>query len=135
VNINLLEMLLNQNLAIVIASLTHDHHGQLLNTNADTIAQEIARSMSTDYDVHLIYSFEKKGVLLDANDDNTVISSITPSLYTQLRLKNKIFSGMIPKLDNAFAALNHGVKRVIIGKAEQLKELINGEAGTNIVNE
>jgi len=135
VNINLLEMLLNQNLAIVIASLTHDHHGQLLNTNADTIAQEIARSMSTGYDVHLIYSFEKKGVLLDANDDNTVISSITPSLYTQLRLKNKIFSGMIPKLDNAFAALNHGVKRVIIGKAEQLKELINGETGTNIVNE
>jgi len=91
--------------------------------------------MSTELDVHLIYSFEKKGVLLDANDDNTVIPTINASLYDQLRSKNKIFSGMIPKLDNAFAALNSGVKRVIIGKAEQLKELINGEAGTNIVHE
>jgi acetylglutamate kinase len=135
VNTHLLKMLLQQNLAIVVASLTHDQHGQLLNTNADTIAQEIAKAMSTELDVHLIYSFEKKGVLLDANDDNTVIPTINASLYDQLRSKNKIFSGMIPKLDNAFAALNSGVKRVIIGKAEQLKELINGEAGTNIVHE
>ena len=91
--------------------------------------------MSSSYEVQLIYSFEKAGVLLDANDDNTVISTLSPSRYQQLKSKQKIFAGMIPKLDNAFAAINGGVKKVIIGKAEQLTELINGEAGTNISNE
>jgi len=132
---NLLESLLEQNISIVFASLTHDQKGQLLNTNADTIAQELAKALSSSYDVHLIYSFEKAGVLLDANDDTTVIPTINPSRYQQLKSKQKIFAGMIPKLDNAFAAINCGVKKVVIGKAEQLKELINGEAGTNILNE
>jgi acetylglutamate kinase len=135
VNTVLLRSLLEQNIAIVFASLTHDQQGNLLNTNADTIAQELAKAMSSLYDVQLIYSFEKAGVLMDANDDSTVISSIDPSKYQQLKSKRKIFSGMIPKLDNAFAAIDCGVKKVIIGKAEQLKELINGKAGTNIVNE
>jgi acetylglutamate kinase len=135
VNTVLLKSLLEQNIAIVFASLTHDQQGHLLNTNADTIAQELAKALSSIYDVQLIYSFERAGVLMDANDDSTVISSIDPSKYQQLKLKQKIFSGMIPKLDNAFAAIDFGVKKVIIGKAEQLKELINGNAGTNIVNE
>ena len=135
VNTELIRNLLDQGMVIVFAPLTHDQRGQLLNTNADTIAQELGKAMSKEFDVQLIYSFEKAGVLLDANDDTTVISTINPSLYHQLRSKNKIFSGMIPKLDNAFAALDSGVKKVIIGKAEQLKELINGQAGTNIVNE
>jgi acetylglutamate kinase len=135
INTSLVANLLNQNLALVVASLTHDQHGQLLNTNADTIAQEIGKAMSSLFDIYLIYSFEKNGVLLDANDEATVISTINPSLYQELKLKEKIFEGMIPKLDNAFAALNSGVKKVIIGKAEQLKELINGKSGTNIVNE
>ena len=135
VNTNLLKSLLEQNISIVFASLTHDQKGQLLNTNADTIAQELAKALSSLYEVQLIYSFEKAGVLLDANDDSTVIPSINASKYEQLKSKQKIFAGMIPKLDNAFAAINCGVKKVTIGKAEQLEKLIRGEAGKNILNE
>jgi len=135
INTHLLKSLLEQNISIVFASLTHDQKGQLLNTNADTIAQEVAKALSLLYDVQLIYSFEKAGVLLDANDDSTVIPTINPSRYEQLKSKQKIFAGMIPKLDNAFAAINYGVKKVTIGKAEELEKLINGEAGTNILNE
>lgn len=135
INTELISGLLEKNIAVVFAPITHDQQGQLLNTNADTIAQEIARGMSGLYDVQLIYSFEKSGVLLDANDDTTVIPEIKPSNYQQLKSKNKIFAGMIPKLDNAFAALKSGVDKVIIGKAENLKELINGSSGTTIINE
>lgn len=135
INTELISGLLEKNIALVFAPITHDQQGQLLNTNADTIAQEIARGMSELYDVQLIYSFEKSGVLLDANDDTTVIPEIKPSNYQQLKSKNKIFAGMIPKLDNAFAALKSGVDKVIIGKAENLKELINGSSGTTIINE
>ena len=81
--------------------------------------------------MQLIYSFEKSGVLLDVNDDKTVISNINPSSYQQLKAEQKIFAGMIPKLDNAFTALNNGVKKVIIGKAEELNELITGTKGTS----
>lgn len=135
INSGLLKSLLDQNIAIVFAPITHDQQGQLLNTNADTIAQELAKGMSDDYDVTLVYSFEKKGVLLDANDDSTVIPEITTTYYKQLKSKQKIFAGMIPKLDNAFTALTSGVKKVIIGKAEDLNQLINGKTGTVIVNE
>lgn len=141
INAELLNGLLKQNFSIVISPITHDGKGQLLNTNADTIAQEIAKAMSNSYDVNLIYSFEKAGVLKDVNDENSVIRKLNWSYYQELKSPlqgtgaSKIFAGMIPKLDNAFAAIKHGVKKVIIGKAEQLKELINGEAGTNILNE
>jgi len=135
VNAPFLKSLLEQDLAIVLAPITHDKQGLLLNTNADTIAQEAAKGLSGHYDVQLIYSFEKSGVLLDANDDSTVIASITPTYYQQLKAEQKIFAGMIPKLDNAFAALNSGVKKVIIGKAEQLQQLIAGSSGTTIINE
>jgi len=135
INTELISGLLEKNIALVFAPITHDQQGQLLNTNADTIAQEIARGMSELYDVQLIYSFEKSGVLLDANDDTTVIPEINLSYYQQLKSKNKIFAGMIPKLDNAFAALKSGVNKVTIGKAENLKELINGSSGTTIINE
>lgn len=134
INVGLLTNLLNRNLSVVVASLTHDQQGQLLNTNADTVAQEIAKAITQEFNVTLIYTFEKAGVLSDANDEMTVISMLDPSMYQQLKSKDKIFAGMIPKLDNAFTALNSGVKKVIIGKAEHLKELINGRAGTNIVN-
>lgn len=126
--------LLDHGFTPVVAPITHDGNGQLLNTNADTIAQEVAKAMSSLYEVSLIYSFEKAGVLLDANDDATVISKIDPSSYEQLKAEGKIFAGMIPKLDNAFAALNSGVKKVVIGKAEHLNDLINGESGTSITN-
>jgi acetylglutamate kinase len=135
INTSLLKSILDQQVSVVMAPITHDQKGQLLNTNADTIAQEIANAMSTLYDVQLIYSFEKSGVLLDANDDNTVIPAINPTYYQQLKTEQKIFAGMIPKLDNAFAALDKGVKKVIIGKAEQLTDLITGKAGTSIVHE
>ena len=135
INVPLLKNLLTQNLSLVFAPITHDQSGQLLNTNADTIAQEIAKALSNDYEVKLIYSFEKSGVLLDADDDNTVIPNINPSSYKKLKAEEKIFAGMLPKLDNAFAALNSGVNKVIIGKAENLSKLIAGTSGTTINNE
>jgi len=135
VNVPLVKILLERNLSLVFAPITHDMRGQLLNTNADTIAQEIAKAMSSEYEVKLIYSFEKAGVLLDADDESTVINSIGPTYYKELKDEEKIFAGMIPKLDNAFEALNSGVNKVIIGKAENLNELISGRSGTTIVNE
>ena len=135
VNTAFLKTLLEQNFAVVLAPITHNKKGQLLNTNADTIAQETAKSLSAFYNVTLIYSFEKSGVLLDTEDDTSVIKEISPSYYQQLKSQQKIFAGMIPKLDNAFAALNSGVKKVIIGKAEALDMLLNGSAGTTITNE
>lgn len=135
INTVLIKNLLQQNIAIVFAPITHDQQGLLLNTNADTIAQELAKGLSHLFDVNLIYSFDKPGVLLDANDDNTLIPEITPASYRQLKAKQKIFAGMIPKLDNAFTALNNGVNKVIIGKAENLQALIAGESGTTLRNE
>lgn len=135
VNTDLLKTLLEQQMTVVLAPITHDKKGQLLNTNADTIAQEAAKALSAVYDISLIYSFEKSGVLLDVNDDSTVIRAIDPSSFRELKAQQKIFAGMIPKLDNAFAALDSGVKKVIIGKAELLEQLINGESGTTISNE
>ncbi len=140
VNTCLLQSLLQQNMAVVLSPITHDAKGLLLNTNADTIAQEIAKALSSLYDVELIYSFEKSGVLLDVNDENSVIPTLTKSYYEELKTPlqgtgvTRIFAGMIPKLDNAFAAIISGVKKVIIGKAEELQQLINGESGTTIIN-
>ena len=130
-----LSLFLMSNLTPVIAPLTHDGKGQMLNTNADTIASSIAVALSIVYDVQLIYSFEKSGVLMDVNDDSSVINSINPSSYQELKSGKKIFEGMMPKLDNAFTSLNNGVKKVIIGKAEELQELINGTKGTALTNE
>src|SRR4051794_10519721 len=135
VNTALLQSLLEQEINVVLAPITHNKEGLLLNTNADTIAQEIAQAMSTLYEVHLIYSFEKNGVLLDSNDDNSIINSINVSYYKELKEQQVIFAGMIPKLDNAFAALNKGVHQVVIGKAEQLEQLVAQTAGTSITNE
>lgn len=132
VNTALLNGLLQQDVNVVMAPVTHNKQGLLLNTNADTIAQEIAQAMGGLYQVHLIYSFEKAGVLMDANDDGTVIPVITPSSYAKLKEKQVIFAGMLPKLDNAFAAINKGVHRVIIGKAEEIEQLVKGIKGTSI---
>ena len=135
VNTSLFRSLLEQSLSPVLAPITHNGNGQLLNTNADTIAQETAKALSAFYDVHLFYSFEKSGVLLDAEDEDSVIAIIDKNKYAELKEKGLVFAGMLPKLDNAFAALRSGVKRVVIGKAEALNSLINGTAGTSIVNE
>jgi acetylglutamate kinase len=134
VNASFLASLLEQNCTPVVAPITHDKQGQLLNTNADTIAQELAKSLSKNYEVELIYSFEKDGVLLDVNDQNSVIKTLNPSYYSALKNSGAIFAGMIPKLDNAFSALSSGVKKIIIGNGESLHELINGTKGTSISN-
>lgn len=135
INSSFLKNLLQQNLTPVLASITHDKKGQLLNTNADTIAQETAKALSAFYNVELIYSFERNGVLLDMNNENSVIQKLHAAYYKELKQEGKIFAGMIPKLDNAFTALNNGVKKVIIGKAEEIHQLISGEKGTSISHE
>lgn len=141
VNTALLKNFLDNKMTPVVAPITADKNGQLLNTNADTIAREIAKAMSSLYEVELIYSFEKKGVLLDLNEESSFISVLDKNYYDELKSPGldgggaKIFAGMIPKLDNAFEAINSGVKKVRIGKAEELDQLIAGKTGTLITNE
>ena len=132
INSALLSLLLSQGYIPVVAPITHDKNGQLLNTNADTIAQEIAVSLAAEYETTLIYSFEKEGVLLDIDDDNSTIKKLDKTYYEQLKSENKIFAGMVPKLDNAFKAVDLGLKHVIIGNAEKLGLLVIGENGTTI---
>lgn len=135
VNIALLDRWIAQGLTPVVAPLSHDGAGQLLNTNADTIAQEIAQAMSMAYTVNLIYSFEKSGVLLDIQDEASRIPLLDMTYYQQLKAQQVITAGMIPKLDNAFTALKKGVRKVIIGPAEHLPELAAGSSGTTITVE
>ena len=134
VNTDLLIQLLSANTKLVVAPITHDGKGQLLNTNADTIAQSLATALSAKYAVHLIYGFEKEGVLKDVNDPSSVILRLDRPLYGTLKNQKVIFEGMIPKIDNAYLALDNGVQSVIIGKAEKMNELINGTAGTTITH-
>lgn len=124
--------LLEAGLSLVVAPITHDGAGQLLNTNADTMAQAIATAISSIYEVSLAYSFEKKGVLSDIQNNDSVISVINPENYASLKAGGQVNEGMIPKLDNAFEALQKGVSRVIIGDALDIEKLIAGKAGTTI---
>jgi acetylglutamate kinase len=107
----------------VFCALTHDGEGQLLNTNADTIASALAVALAKDYHTTLIYCFEKKGVLKDINDEDSLINEINPFYYKELKEQQVIHSGMLPKLDNAFSAIACGVKEVIIGHAGDLGNL------------
>jgi acetylglutamate kinase len=107
----------------VFCALTHDGEGQLLNTNADTIASALAVSLSSLYETTLIYCFEKKGVLQDIDDEDSLIREINPLRYEELKIQRIIHSGMLPKLDNAFTAIACGVKAVIIGKSDDLGQL------------
>jgi acetylglutamate kinase len=132
VNTGWLNQLLDNELTLVIAPITHDGKSQLLNTNADTIAQEIAKALSASYAVSLVYIFEKPGVLLDIENEDSVIENLHEEYYRELKESNKIFAGMIPKLDNAFVAIRQGVNKVIIGKGEELDLLITGKSGTTI---
>ena len=112
--------LLMHDLVPVIAPLTHDGVGNLLNTNADTIASSLAKGLALSFDVELVFCFEKKGVLSDENDDESVIPLIDKSTFEQLKGDNVITGGMIPKLENAFDAISSGVKSVIITSSEEL---------------
>src|SRR5690606_3216229 len=127
VNASFLNNLLNQNILPVFSAITHDGQGQLFNTNADTIASTLAVALATFYDVSLIYSFEKKGVLKDINDENSVISSINELNFNNFVEQNIIADGMIPKITNALQAVNKGVSRVIIKNAN---DLLDDTAGT-----
>ncbi|MFV8355520.1 acetylglutamate kinase [Flavobacterium sp. XS1P32] len=122
VNTPLLETLLLNNLVPVFCAITHDGNGQLLNTNADTIASELAIALSEVFEVTLNYCFEKPGVLFDAEDDSSVIENINPELYAKLKAEKAIHSGMIPKLDNCFNSLNKGVQKIKIGHHRMLQD-------------
>jgi acetylglutamate kinase len=107
----------------------------LLNTNADTIASALAVALSKLYETTLVYCFEKKGVLQDINDEESLIREIDPEKYEKLKEQQIIHSGMLPKLDNAFTAINCGVKAVIIGKSDDLGHLKNKHSfGTRLSN-
>lgn len=110
----------------VIAPLTHDGKGNMLNTNADTMAGETAKALARYFDVTLVFCFEKSGVLKDENDDDSVIPEINIDLYGDLKAKGIVNGGMIPKLDNAFATIDAGVKEVLITKAGNLNDLTLG---------
>ncbi len=115
-----LKSFLDNCLTPVIAPLTHDGRGQLLNTNADSIASALAIALAKHYEVILNYCFEKKGVLSDVKKESSVIPKISEDEYTELKTKGKVINGMIPKLDTAFSALKKGVSSVVIGHAEDL---------------
>lgn len=135
VNAELLKQLLQADCTPVLAPITHDQKGQLLNTNADTIAQELAAALSLDFEVDLVYCFEKEGVLLHADDDTSAIPDLQQRYYEELKGSGAIFAGMIPKLDNAFNAISRGVGSVIIGNGGRLERLLDGTSGTRITNE
>ena len=120
VNSELLQTLLSIGISPVFCAITHDNNGQLLNTNADTIASEIAISLSAIFEVSLFYCFEKQGVLADSENENSVILQINEQVYKELLEKKAIHSGMIPKMDNCFYALKKGVEKVIIGSPNLL---------------
>ncbi|SFD05211.1 N-acetylglutamate kinase [Chitinophaga sp. CF118] len=128
-----LKALLEAGLTPVFAPLTHDGQGQMLNTNADTIASSLATALSQYYSVRLIYCFEKKGVLHDANDDNAVINLIDRQIYQELLADHILSDGILPKLENAFAAIESGVAEVLIGHADDvLSNTTDTIAGTLI---
>ena len=116
----------------VFSAITHDGNGQLLNTNADTIASVIAVSMSGLYTTSLVYCFEKSGVLKDVNDESSLIKNINEEEYKELKKAGVIHSGMIPKLDNAFEAIGKGLGEVCIGKADALPHLKDKTFGTRL---
>lgn len=120
VNAGILANLIAQGVVPVLSPLTHDCQGSMLNTNADTIASETAIALAKYFDVRLMYCFEKNGVLLDANDDNSVIQSITKTEFSELVSKGIVQGGMLPKLENSFAAIDAGVKTVIITNANNI---------------
>lgn len=109
---------LNHGLVPVFSAITHDKKGQLLNTNADTIASELAKGLAADFEVELIYCFEKMGVLKEMEDQDSVIEKIDKSYYSKLKADQVIVEGMLPKLDNCFDALQNGVQKVLIGLPE-----------------
>lgn len=129
VNSSELRMLIGENVVPVVAPLTHDGKGQLLNTNADTIAAELASELADYFSVYLFYCFEKKGVLQNPEDESTIIPELDAALFQQYQQEGIINTGMIPKLNNGFRAKRNGVKEVLITNPENMA---NGR-GTRLV--
>ena len=129
VNADLLANLIAQGVVPVLSPLTHDGKGNMLNTNADTIASEAAKALARFFDVSLMFCFEKNGVLMDAEDDNSVIPTISSNEFPVLVEKGIVAGGMLPKLENSFAAIAAGVSAVIITKADNIDK---PEAGTHL---
>lgn len=128
VNAEVLVSLIGRNVVPVLAPLTHDGEGHILNTNADTIAGETAKALAGAFDVTLTYCFEKRGVLRSEDDDASVIPVLAPDLFERYVAEGVIQGGMIPKLENAFAAVEAGVEQVIITSASA----ISGDVGTKV---
>ena len=120
VNADVLASLIQQGIVPVLAPLTHDKQGHMLNTNADTIAGEAAKALAKYFDVTLMFCFEKKGVLLNEDDDESVIPEIDRASFQKYVAEGIIQGGMIPKLENAFQAIDAGVKEVIITQASEI---------------
>jgi len=118
----------------IFSAITHNGSGQLLNTNADTIASALSTAMADHYETSLIYCFEKNGVLMDVNDENSVIENITAKDFSKYKERGIISDGMIPKLQNAFDAINKGVKSVYIGNASNLHLFQQQKFGTCLIN-
>lgn len=118
VEVNTISVLLNANLIPVFCAITHDQNGQLLNTNADTIASELASALAQKYEVNLTYIFEKKGVLKDVDDENSVIENLNLVSYKLLKNDGTITDGMLPKLENCFNALRKGVSEIHIANTD-----------------
>lgn len=133
VSVKSLTGLLDAGFVPVLCAITHDGDTQLLNTNADTIASAVAVAMSAQYETHLVYCFEKKGVLKDVKDDASVVREIRAANFESLKADGTVAGGMIPKLYNAFEAINKGVTSVYIGKADELKEIEAGTFGTKLL--
>lgn len=134
INTSFFHTLIECGITPVVAPLTCNTEGQLLNTNADTIASALASALCEYYQTHLVYCFEKKGVLMDQNNDNSVISKMDSFKYEILKSEKRIAGGMIPKLENAFRARHEGANSVVIGHALDLLNMINttNHAGTHI---
>lgn len=120
VNTAFIKGILESGATPVFCAISHDGNGSLLNTNADTMAREIASALSADFEVNLIYCFEKQGVLADPENDESFIPEIDREKYRELLDIGTIAGGMIPKMDNAFLALSHGVKKVLIKHADNI---------------
>lgn len=136
VNSNFIDLLLQNRITPVICAITHNKQGQLLNTNADTIASVLASALATLFEVKLTYCFEKKGVLSDPEDDNSVIKNLNFETFQKLKKEGIINKGMIPKINNAFDALANGVKEIGITSAENFTHFIknNSHEGTRITS-
>lgn len=125
--------LLEAGLVPVLCAITHDGEGQLLNTNADTIASAVAVAMSGSYKTDLVYCFEKKGVLKDVDDDDSLVREIRSGEFEGLKEQGIVSGGMIPKLHNAFEAIKSGVGAVYIGKADELLQIDTNNFGTRLI--